>query len=373
MNGIDAQSVDLRMFEPMALSFGTFYTRPSGWLALNVVVDGTPVVGYGEGATLPAPVFTDDSGETIADAMKEIATVIGGSTRTVRESLGVVQSYTFADASYPTARFATEMAILDAATKANNMSVADFIGLPKDISSVPYGKSIGGDSEASIIRQVEQALELHAKKIKLKISPISFHYVIDALQRIKTQYPEVELMVDANGSFDPLSRVDTSMIEFLDELDLIMIEEPVSRVGGTRGIDAARVLREKIPRFKTLICLDDCLASRQDCVDVLEQNIADIINIKPGRIGSFLQSLELVDTAKSLDKQVMVGGMLEASPGRYATTLLGAYCLSRGFTIAGDISLAQERLSEDLVPAEKQLQLTEDGNINLSRQCGWGF
>ena len=372
INTVNAQSIDLEMFEPMALSFGTFQKRPSGWLSLGVVMNDTSVVGFGEGATLPGPLFTDDSGQTIAEATKYLSAA-ASQGQTARESLEIIQAYEFVGASYPTARFATEMAVLDAVTKANDLSMAEFIGLPKDIDSVPYGKSIGGNSEDSIMRQVESSLELHAKKIKLKISPASFSYVTAALQRIKNEYPEVELMVDANGGFDPLDVANISMIESLDELDLIMIEEPVSRVGSVRGIEAAKVLRDKLPSLSTLICLDDCLVSRQDCIDALVKDIADVVNIKPGRIGSFLQSLELVGIAKSLDKQVMVGGMLEASPGRYVTTLLGAYCVSRGFTIAGDISLAQERLAEDLVTDDKQLQLNKDGNIILSRAIGWGF
>ena len=369
---INAQSIDLEMFEPMSLSFGTFRTRPSGWLTLGVSMNSTSVVGYGEGATLPGPLFTDDSGETIVEAMTHLA-IAARQAGTARESLEIIQAHEFARASYPTARFASEMAVLDAITKANAISMADFIGLPEEITSVPYGKSIGGESEESIMRQVESSLNLHAKKIKLKISPASFPYVMTALQRIKNEHPEVELMVDANGGFDPLDATNIAMIKSLDELDLIMIEEPVSRVGDVQGIDAVRLLRERIPSLKTSVCLDDCLTSRHDCINVLENDIADIINIKPGRIGSFLQSLELVDIARSLDKQVMVGGMFEASPGRYATTLLGAYCVSRGFTIAGDISLAQERLAEDLVPPEKQLRLTSDGNIHLGRSIGWGF
>lgn len=373
VNEIVARSIDLKMSEPMMLSFGTFDTRPSGWLTLDVSVDGRRAMGYGEGATLPEPLFTDDSGKTIAGAMEVLSEAVANSTGTIGEALEMTQSHRFADGLYPTARFTTEMAILDAASKANNLSMADFIGLPAEIDAVPYGKSIGGDSIASIMRQVELSLELEAKKIKLKISPASYQYVLQAIQLIKLSHPEVELMVDANGGFDPLDNAHLAMLTTLDRQGLLMIEEPVSRIGNSRGLNAVRVLREELPSLETLLCLDDCLTSLEDCQEALQEGLADVINIKPGRIGSFLQSLELVDTARSLNKQVMVGGMFEATPGRYMTTLLGAYCLSRGFTIAGDISLAQERLSEDLVPLDKQLRLTSDGRISLPRGMGWGF
>ncbi len=369
----EAKSIDLSMSEPMILPFGEYNHRPSGWVELSTIIGSKSATGYGEGATLPEPLFTDDSGAAIAPAMRELVEAIQSHSSTVADALALNQSFMFEGASYPTARLAVEMALLDATTKANSIPVADFIGLPEDIVSVPYGKSIGGSSTQSVVSQAETALGLNAKKIKIKVSPSSFSYVLEAIGVIRSQHPYVELMVDANGSFDPTDEEHLGMIRQLDASGLIMIEEPVSRVGEVRGLEAVTLMRKKLPSLQTLICLDDCLKTYDDCYASLEDGTADIINIKPGRIGSFLKSLKLVDVAQSLDKQVMVGGMLEASPGRHMTSLLGAYCLSKGFTIAGDLSLAQERLSSDLVTNDKQLMLTEDGEIGLVRTTGWGF
>jgi hypothetical protein len=86
-----------------------------------------------------------------------------------------------------------------------------------------------------------------------------------------------------------------------------------------------------------------------------------------------MKSLDLVKFAASHNVQVMVGGMLEGTPGRCMTTLLGAFCLHNGFTVPGDLSLAQARLSDDLVSPDRQLQLNDTGEIVLPRSHGWGF
>lgn len=373
ITNIDASIVGLELAEPMHLSFGTFDRRPSGWLALEGEINGKPVCGYGEGATLPRAVFTDDSGENIAANMHTLAVSAGRSEGTVQDAIAAVHQYQFADGgSYPTARMTTEMALLDAATKAHDTSVRQAVGIPDALREVPYGKSIGGADTEAILRQAEEALALDAKKIKIKVSPALFDEVTEAITVLQNEYAGLDIMVDANGGFDPNDPEHLRMLATLDHSGLIMIEEPVSRVGSVRGLDAVRVLRGALPMI-TPVCLDDCLRTADDCEEAITGGLAEVINIKPGRIGSFLKGLELADFAAEQGAQVMVGGMLEGTPGRSMTTVLGAYCLQRGFTVPGDLSLAQERLSSDLVPAEKQLRLGPDGGILLPTGPGWGF
>ncbi|HUC89281.1 MAG TPA: enolase C-terminal domain-like protein [Patescibacteria group bacterium] len=370
-----AQAVELSLTEPMTLSFGTFPSRPSGWLSLVCEVNGESAVGYGEGATLPQPVFTEDCGGNIAGNMSELVhAIVDSPETTVNGALQAIQEHRFADGKhYPTARLATEMAVLDAGTKAYQTSVKELIGVPDGIAEVPYGKSIGGASKSDILRQAEEALGNNARKIKIKVSPGLFGDVMCAIDTLKQEHPGIDIMVDANGGFDPANADHLVMLKGLDGQGLIMIEEPVSRVGSMRGLDAVRALRRSLPHLSTAICLDDCLQTQQDCQTALEEGLAEVINIKPGRIGSFMRSLDLADLAVAKGAEVMVGGMLEGTPGRCMTTLLGAYCLYRGFTVPGDLSLAQERLASDLVNTDKQLKLSPNGGIILPSGLGWGF
>lgn len=370
----DAQSVELDLIEPMTLSFGTFPSRPSGWLKLACQINGQSMEGFGEGATLPRPLFTDDSGENIAEHMQMLSLAITkNNDPTLEQALQILSNYQFSDGGrYPTAKLATEMALLDASLKANNISAKEFVGIDPTITEVPYGKSIGGASTEAMLRQVEAALDLNAKKIKLKIAPQIFHKVIDAINAVRQEHPTMDIMVDANGGFDPTDKSHLDMLRQLDNEGLVTIEEPVSRIGTVRGLDAVRMLRRTI-KFTTPICLDDCLQNADDCQRAITENLAEIINIKPGRVGSFMKSLELANFAADQKAEVMVGGMLEGTPGRSMTTVLGGYCLQLGFSIPGDLSLAQERLASDLVSPQQQLQLSPNGGIILPDGPGWGF
>ncbi len=369
-----AEVVNLGLRDSMQLPFGTVNSRPSGLVRVQAETDGEILDGYGEGATLPEPLFTDDSGHNIAKNAEKLLAPLKGHSVTLMDAVDHIGRFAFKDSGlYPTARLACEMSLIDLHARANGQSVKQMIGIADEITSVPYGFSIGASNKAEAIRLAERAINQKASKIKLKISPESHQAMVETIGHLQHNYPDVGYMIDANGTYDPNDEQHLKHIEEVDALGLLMFEEPVSRVGNTLGLHAMKLLRSKLPTLETPICLDDSLKRFEDCRVAIETGLAQVINIKPGRVGSFIQSLRLIDWVAEQGGQVMVGGMIEATPGRCMTTLLGAYCLSRGFTIPGDLSLAQERLTDDLVDVDKQLRLDENGMIRLPTSYGWGF
>ncbi len=272
---------------------------------------------------------------------------------------------------FPTARMMVEMAVIDAYSKAAGKSVKEIFGVPNDMLGVSYGKSLGEGTKDEIVKQADEALTSGATKIKLKISPTSYSEVIQAIDDLKSR-GGFEIMVDANGTFDPNNSGHLDILKTVDKLGLVVIEEPVSRVGEVRGIRAVSVLRQSID-FKTPICLDDCLVDFETTMGAIENGLANVVNIKPGRIGSILRSIELNSICREKGVQIMVGGMLEATPGRCMTVVLASLFKSLGSKIPGDLSLAQERLSQDLVSENHQLQYNPKGEVIIPDGLGWGF
>ncbi len=363
---------DIGLRQPMQLSFAEIRTRPSGVAIMDIQLGNVGANGLGEGATLPEPYFTDDSGHNISANMRELATTFTGKKDSCAQFIEDIQRHEFRDGGrYPTARLAVEMSLIDAYCKATGVSVSSYLGT-SDVTEVPFGTSIGSQTSEGMLKQAEHSISQGSRKIKLKVSPENTQEVVKAIEEIQRTHPGVEIMVDANGGFNPETREDISSIALLDELGLIMMEEPVSRTGALKGLEAIKLMRKKLPNLETAICLDDCLETYDDCLESLDTDLASIVNVKPGRIGSFVRSLDLIDYASSNGKQVMVGGMLEATPGRCMTVHLGAYCLVKGFNIPGDLSLAQERLSDDLVDEGKQLKRSNNGTIFVPNGNGWG-
>lgn len=151
-----------------------------------------------------------------------------------------------------------------------------------------------------------------------------------------------------------------------------MIEEPVSRAGSLRGLEALERLREQVD-FKTPICLDDCVTDLETTQRAIDGGYADVVNIKPVRIGSIVNSIKLNSYCRERGIQVIVGGMLEATPGRCMTVTLPALFHSTGFEIPGDLSLPQERLAQDLVDKRFLLKYNSKGEVQIPQGIGWGF
>lgn len=365
--------VELRLHSPIKLPFGSFSSRPSGIVEVGIKTSSGVFNGYGEGATLPKTLFTDDSAETIAKSgaflLENLRSI---HPLSLSETLSAIQNIEFPNGErFPTARMMVEMAIIDAHAKSVGKSVRDLLGIPDEVKSIPYGKSLGEGTVQEIIGQAREALESGAAKIKLKISPSSHAEVVKAIDLLKS-IGEFEIMVDANGSFDPENTGHVNILKDIDQLGLLMIEEPVSRVGNLKGIKAIDKLRQLVD-FRTPICLDDCLIDFETTLLAIKNGYADIVNIKPGRIGSIVRSIELNSYCREKGVQVMVGGMLEATPGRCMTVTLSALFHSLGSKIPGDLSLPQERLSQDLVTDDHLLKYNSKGEVEIPEGPGWGF
>lgn len=363
---------NIKLRSPMLLPFGVIESRPSGCVYAEGVCNGFDTAGFGEGATLPLPLFTDDSGRNISrniNLLMEAASL----GKTANQAISRIHNYTFTDGRYPTARLAAEMAIIDMVARSENQSVINLLDLNHSYG-IQYGHSIGVASLEEILSEADNAALAGAEKIKLKISPVTHDLVVYSLRKLQQKYPDLSFMVDANGTYDPLNHDHIEDLRELDSLGLMLIEEPASRVGEYKGIEAVRALRNKIKEFKTPICLDDCIYDENIAKSVVDENLAEVISIKPGRIGSIIKSLVLIDwITETFKHQVMTGGMLEATPGRAMTTVIAAYCYEKGSNIPGDLSLAQDRLSGDLVPEDRQLRLGKYGGIALPLKPGWGY
>jgi O-succinylbenzoate synthase len=70
-----------------------------------------------------------------------------------------------------------------------------------------------------------------------------------------------------------------------------------------------------------------------------------VINIKPGRVGGYLEAKKIHDLCLDRGVPVWCGGMLETGIGRAANLALAAL---PGFTLPGDISASARYFARDI-------------------------
>jgi O-succinylbenzoate synthase len=116
---------------------------------------------------------------------------------------------------------------------------------------------------------------------------------------------------------------------------------------------------------KTAICLDESIISLQSAEDALALKATTIINIKPGRVGGYLESVKIHDLCLKNKIPVWCGGMLETGIGRAANLALAAL---PGFTLPGDTSASARYFKQDVTTPF----VMEDGYLSVPNKPGIG-
>ena len=124
----------------------------------------------------------------------------------------------------------------------------------------------------------------------------------------------------------------------LDEFDLLLIEQPLAE-------DDMRQHAELAKRMRTPMCLDESVVSATKAADAIQLGAAQVINIKPSRVGGYLEARRIHDICRAHGIAVWCGGMLETGIGRAANAALAGL---PGFTLIGDISASARFYKEDI-------------------------
>jgi o-succinylbenzoate synthase len=250
------------------------------------------------------------------------------------------------------AKAAIETALLDAQLRASNTSFAKYLGSTRD--KVPAGVSVGiMDSLPELMGYVDGYLNEGYLRIKLKIEP-GWDYEPVKLVR-ETYGPDLLLQVDANTAY---TRDDFDLLKRLDEFNLLLIEQPIfeeDMLGHAKLADY----------IDTPVCLDETIISADIARDAIELGATEIINIKPSRVGGYLESVKIHDIAVANNIPVWCGGMLETGIGRAANLALAAM---PGFTLPGDTSASSRYFETDLT----EPFVLMDGHIDVPTGPGIG-
>ncbi len=250
------------------------------------------------------------------------------------------------------AKAVIETALLDAQLRGANTSFATYLGAVKE--KVPAGVSVGiMDSLPELMTFVEGYLADGYLRIKLKIEP-GWDYEPVKLVR-ETFGPDLLLQVDANTAY---TRNDFDLLKRLDEFDLLLIEQPINE----EDILGHAKLAEYI---ETPVCLDESIVSADIARDAIELGAAEIINIKPSRVGGYIESKKIHDVSAAANVPVWCGGMLETGIGRAANLALAAL---PNFTLPGDTSASARYFETDVT----EPFVLVNGHINVPTGPGIG-
>lgn len=248
---------------------------------------------------------------------------------------------------------ALEMGVWELAARCAGIPLARLLGGTRERVDVGISLGIQAAPDA-LVERAQRALDTGYRRIKLKIAPgRDVAYVRAVREALGDAAP---LMVDANSAYSP---ADAAHLAGLDGLGLMMIEQPLEAGDLVRHAALQRLL-------DTPLCLDESITSAARAEDMISLGSGRIINIKPGRVGGFTESLRIHDACAAAGMPVWCGGMLESGIGRGCNVALAAL---PNFTMPGDISPSARYWERDVVTPEWTM---ERGMVTVPAGAGAG-
>jgi O-succinylbenzoate synthase len=336
---------------PLVAPFETSFGVETEEEHIIVRVDSEGVTGWGECVAMASPFYSYETTQTAWHILRDflIPNVLGQNIASVDDAIARcarVRGHNMAKAGL-------ESALWDLFAKSRGVSLSKILGGTRD--KIAVGVSIGIQaSPENLVERVANYLGEGYKRIKIKIAP---GRDIEFARAVRKAYPNILLQVDANSAY---TLDDVAVFRAMDDLNLLLIEQPLSH---DDIFDHAKLQRE----LKTPICLDESIHTVDDARAALELNSCKIINIKPGRVGGFTESKKIHDLCAVHQVAVWHGGMLESGIGRAGNVALASLA---NFTLPGDISASKRYFQVDIVDPE--FVVDADGMMRVPTNPGIG-
>src|SRR5256712_2065666 len=345
VDGVELRRIRISLVAPFETSFGTQSERDI--LLVKAVTDEGE--GWGECVAAEEPDYSSEYVEAaqhvlihhLLDPLLEKSSLTAAD---VGVTLRRIHGHRMAKASI-------EMALLDAELRARRESFAHHFGAVR--SAVDSGVSVGiHPSIAALLATVDAYLDQGYRRIKLKIKP---GWDVEPVKAVRERFGDVRLQVDANTAY---MLGDARHLAELDVFNLLLIQQPLPEEQGLAHAALAKIVR-------TPICLDESITSEQAAADAIQLGACQIINIKPGRVGGYLEAKRIHDLCARHETPVGMGGMLETGLGRAGNVAMAAM---PNFSLPGDTSASSRYYPRDIT----EPFVLVDGRLNVPSGPGLG-
>ena len=361
VSGVELRTIKMPLRNPFQTSFGVEKDR----MAVLVRVVGksgrgavgehpVDVQGWGECVAMERPLYSSEYCDGAAEVLRRflIPRLLEHCARDVDVTAEVSGALMAPVVGHRMAKAALEMAVLDAQLQGTGQSLAGYFGATRP--TVSAGVSVGVQpSIPALLEVVADYLAQGYGRIKLKIQP---GWDVGPVEAVRERFGElIALQVDANAAY---TLADARQLRRLDAFDLLMIEQPLAEDDIRQHAELARLIH-------TPICLDESVVSVQAAADAIALRACQVINIKAGRVGGYLNARKIHDLCQANGIPVWCGGMLETGLGRAANAALAAL---PGFTLTGDISASDRFYEQDIT----EPFVLDDGQIAVPTGPGLG-
>ncbi len=332
LQSIRLREIRLPLREPFVASHGAVTERRIVLLELS---DSDGHHCWSECVALADPSYMPETVDTCWLAIREwiAPRVLGQHFMTLSE---IHLALTKGVRGHVMARAAVEMGFWGLEASRRGVSLAALLGGTR--TNVATGVALGFQPNLeALAAKVEAVVAEGYSRIKLKIQPGSDLESLRVARQVAGERAAV--MADANSAY---TLADLDRLKRLDKLGLMMIEQPLAWDDLVRHAELQQHLT-------TPICLDESITGLAQAEDMLRLKSGRIINLKPGRVGGFTESLAIHALCQRQGVPLWCGGMLESGIGRAYNVALASL---PGFNLPGDLSPSARYWRQDIVKPE---------------------
>ncbi len=346
-DSVELREIALDLVAPFETSFGRTTSRRI--ILATVRADG--LEGWGECTASEGPFYNEE----FTDAAWEVLTrfLVPRLVAAAIDAPDDVARLFEPIRGHRMARACIETAVWDLDARQKDTPIWRSLGGVR--ASIECGVSIGLQPTVDeLLVKVERELAEGYRRIKIKIAP---ERDVALVRAVRDRFGPIVLSVDANSAY---TLADTGVMSALDELDLLMIEQPL-RAGDL--LDHATLQ----DRLRTPICLDESIVDEETARQAIEIGACRIANIKLGRVGGHTEARKIASRFATAGIPVWCGGMLESGVGRLHNAAMSTL---DGFTLPGDVSDSRRYWTRDVVVPRPSVG--SDGLMALSDAAGIG-
>jgi L-alanine-DL-glutamate epimerase-like enolase superfamily enzyme len=266
---------------------------------MNVIVKihtDEGIVGLGEAA--PVFPFNGESQESCMAFLSRFAPKLIGMNPMALTSILELLDTVYGNLA---AKTAIDFALYDIIGKATNQPIYNLLGgLRKD--KVPIHMTVPIKTPKEMAQEATKRVEEGFRTIEMKLGRVGAAVDADLeVERIKSVRDAVGsgvlLIADANTGWAPHTAI--SIIRKIEQYD-VFIEQP------TKGIAGLAEVKRSV---SAAIVADESCSTPEDTVEILRRDAADMISVKPAKMGGLYKTSRIIAIAESAGLPYRYDGM----------------------------------------------------------------
>lgn len=316
-----------------------------------VTKDGA--VGWGEAS--PWAVFTGTAEAAAAALERYLAPVVLG--RRVADIPRIMADADRALTRHPEAKAALETALLDALGKLTGVPVWALLG-GKARDRIPLSVSLADPSFAADLELMARLKQDQVNLIKLKTGTRDHAFDLMRLERLRADYPDLDIRVDYNQGLEPAGAL--RKLRDIEAFDVTFIEQPVR---GERHEAMAMIAQA----LDTPLLADESVFSPSDMVHAAWTRLCDAVSVKIMKTGGLRGGQAVAAIAEGAGMPGYGGDMFETGIAHLAGTHMIA--ATPNISLGCEFYQALYYLEEDLLAEPFPI---EDGHVVVPDGPGLG-